>query len=67
MLMTVIVVSSNEIDNILTIFNSLHLRLQFTMEIGDNIINFLDLTIIINQKENQNLIGFTSLFFRNII
>ncbi|KYN15805.1 hypothetical protein ALC57_11960 [Trachymyrmex cornetzi] len=36
------------IECTLTTFNSLHPRLQFTLEIGGNSINFLDLTIINN-------------------
>ena len=41
---------SEYIDDTLTIFNSLHTRLQFTMEVGDNRLNFLDTTLIIDNK-----------------
>ena len=45
---------SESIDDILDIFNSLHTRLQFTMEVDiDGKINFLDTMLII---EEQNLI-----------
>ena len=43
-------VPSSEIHKILTNFNSWHPKLQFTMEVVGNRINFLDLTIIINEK-----------------
>jgi len=46
----VLALSFENIDNIiLTIFNSLYTRLQFTMEISfDNRLNFLDTTLIID-------------------
>ena len=39
---------SDSIDDILGIFNSLHTRLQFTMEVGN--INFLDTMLIIDER-----------------
>ena len=38
------------IDFILTTFNSFHSRLQFTLEIGGNSINFSDVNIINNNN-----------------
>jgi len=35
--------------NFFNTFNSLHPRLQFTLEIGDNKLNFLDVTLINNK------------------
>jgi len=39
--------SDKDIDNFLQFINSLHNRIKFTVEIGDNSINFLDLSILI--------------------
>jgi len=39
-------VPRHKINDILTIFNSLHSRLQFTLEIGGNKLDFLDVTLI---------------------
>jgi len=39
----------NEFFN--TTFNSLHPRLQFTLEIGDNKLNFLNVTLINNKEK----------------
>ena len=36
------------VKTVLEVFNSFHHRLQFTVEIGPNRINFLDTTVIIN-------------------
>ena len=44
----VMVIPSDMIDFILTIFNLFHPRLQFVLEIGGNNINFLDVIIINN-------------------
>ncbi|KAG5344029.1 GTD2A protein, partial [Acromyrmex charruanus] len=44
----VMAVPSDMIDLIMTTFNSFHLRLQLTLEMGDNSINFFDVTIINN-------------------
>lgn len=41
-------IPKNLIDLTLSTFNSLHSRLQFTVEIGGDSINFLDVTIIKN-------------------
>ena len=42
----ILVAPHNSINNILNIFNSLHTRIQFTMEIGnDKRLNFLDIII----------------------
>jgi len=47
----VLALPSENIDDTLTIFNSLHTRLQFTIEVGiDNRLNFLDTILIINNK-----------------
>jgi len=46
----VMAVLSNMIDFILTTFNSFHPRLQFTLKVGSNSINFLDVTIINNNN-----------------
>jgi hypothetical protein len=48
----VMAVPNNLTDFILLTFNSFHPRLQFTIEIGGDIINFLDITII---KKNNGL------------
>jgi len=37
------------IDSVLTTFNSFHARLQFTMKMGGDKLNFLDVTLIRNQ------------------
>jgi len=34
------------LNNLLLTFNSFHLRLKFNMEIGGDVLNFLDLTLI---------------------
>jgi len=34
------------LEHLLLMFNSFHPRLKFTMEIGDNTLNFLDLLLI---------------------
>ncbi|XP_018376444.1 PREDICTED: uncharacterized protein LOC108769756, partial [Trachymyrmex cornetzi] len=39
----------DSIDHVLTVFNSFHERLQFTLENGVDKINFLDLTLIKNK------------------
>jgi len=44
-------VSVSKMDSFLNAFNSFHSRLQFTMEVGDNWLNFLDVSIII--KDNH--------------
>ena len=47
-------VPNNLIERTLEIFNSIHPRLQFTMEIGiDNKLNFLDVSLLLN---HENLI-----------
>jgi len=47
----VLALLSEYIDDTLTIFNSLYTRLQFTMEVdNDNRLNFLDTTLIIDNK-----------------
>ena len=44
-------VPNDKVDHILEIFNSIHPRLQFTMEIGVNDkLNFLDVTLILNNE-----------------
>jgi len=45
-------ISADSLEITLNIFNSLHLRLQFTAEIGGKMLNFLDITII---KNNNHL------------
>lgn len=51
----VLAVPSSMLNNVLTTFNSFHSRLQFTMKEGnDNRLNFLDVTIMVN----NNLIKF---------
>jgi hypothetical protein len=48
-------VPEDQINNVLTAFNSFHHKLQFTSEIeSENKINFLDLTIIKN-KDNEEI------------
>ena len=48
----ILAVPSDSIDNILGIFNSLHTRLQFTMEDGtDGKISFLDTMLIIDERK----------------
>jgi len=49
----VLAVPTSKIDSVFKKFNSIHPKLQFTIEIGNNSINFLDVTIII--KDNQIL------------
>jgi len=44
-------VPKTTIDSVLTTFNSFHLRIQFTMEIGGDKLNFLDVTLIRNQDK----------------
>ncbi|KYN01716.1 hypothetical protein ALC62_07490 [Cyphomyrmex costatus] len=44
-------VGGSEIDSFFKAFNSFHPRLQFTLEIGTNSLNFLDISIII--KDNN--------------
>lgn len=41
---------SDQFHSVLQCFNSYHSRLQFTMEIGGNTLNFLDITIIKNNN-----------------
>ena len=44
-------IPSNNIDDTLNIFNSLHTRLQFTMEVSiDDRLNFLDMILIIDSQ-----------------
>jgi len=43
------VASTLKIDSVFNKFNSIHPRLQFTIEIGKSSINFLDTTIIIKK------------------
>jgi len=43
---------ADSVNDILKTFNSFHPRLQFTLEIGEDKLNFLDVTII---KSNANL------------
>jgi len=40
------------INSVFKKFNSIHSKLQFTIKIGKNSINFLDTTIIIKDKKN---------------
>jgi len=40
------VIPSDSINNILNIFNNFHPRLKFTLEVGDDRFNFLDVTIM---------------------
>jgi len=47
-------VPSVNTDSVLNIFNSFHSRIQFTMEMGGNKLNFLDVTLI----KNGNTIDF---------
>jgi len=49
-----IAVHQTQLDRFLDIFNSFHLRIQFTMEIGGKRLNFLDVIII----NNNNTIEF---------
>jgi len=44
-------VHRTQLDKLLNIFNSFHPRIQFTMEIGGNILNFLDVTLIKNNNK----------------
>jgi len=44
-------VHHTQIHRLLNIFNSFHPRIQFTIEIGGNILNFLDITLIKNNKK----------------
>ena len=39
-----------QIDNFLNMLNSVYPRLQFTIKVGDNKINFLDITILIHNE-----------------
>jgi len=43
-------IPSDSVEKILNIFNGLHSRLQFTAEIGEELLNFLDVTIIKNKN-----------------
>jgi len=47
----VMAVPTTEIDHVFSAFNSFHPRIQFTIEIGHNMINFLDTTIIIKNNK----------------
>jgi len=47
----VLAVPTSKIDLVFNKFNSIHERLQFTIEIGKSSINFLDITIIIENKK----------------
>jgi len=47
----IMAVPTSKIDFIFKSFNSIHSRLQFTIEIGHNTINFLDTTIITKNKK----------------
>jgi len=47
----VLAVPTSKIDFVFKKFNSIHPKLQFTIEIGKNSINFLDTTIIIKDKK----------------
>src|SRR5436190_7280107 len=45
-------VPNSHVEHILEIFNSIHPRLQFTMEIGiDDTLNFLDVTLILDKEQ----------------
>jgi len=44
-------VHRTQIDRLLNIFNSFHPRIQFTIEIRGNFLNFLDITLIKNNKK----------------
>jgi len=46
-------ISADSLELTLKIFNGLHRRLQFTAEIGGEMLNFLDLTIIKNKNNNH--------------
>jgi len=48
----------SSVNDILRVFNNFHLRLPFTVEIGGNQLNFLDVTII--KTNNLNLIDTTN-------
>jgi len=55
MLTTHLSAPNKYLNNILTVFNSLHTRLQFTMEISNvNSISFLDITLIVDNKNIFN-------------
>jgi len=47
----VIIVPTSKINFVFKKFNSIHPRLQFTIKIGHNTINFLDTTIIVKNKK----------------
>jgi len=47
----VMAIPSDSINKTLNTFNNLHPRLQFTLEMGGDKINFLDVTIIKNNKK----------------
>jgi len=47
----------NSVKKILNIFNGLHPRLQFTVEIGGKLLNFLDVTIIRNKNCRIQLVS----------
>ncbi|XP_018347291.1 PREDICTED: uncharacterized protein LOC108751554 [Trachymyrmex septentrionalis] len=44
-------VHPSQIDRLLKHFNSFHPRLQFTVERGGNAINFLDITVLVNENQ----------------
>ncbi|XP_018366339.1 PREDICTED: uncharacterized protein LOC108763331 [Trachymyrmex cornetzi] len=48
----VLCIPNEEVDTILEKFNAFHPRLQFTLEVGGNSINFLDTTIILRNGIN---------------
>jgi len=50
----------SSVSIIFNIFNSQHPRLQFTMEVGDDRLNFLDVTVI---RDNE-LIEFNCIISR---
>jgi len=47
-----IAVPAFSVNGILNVFNEFHLRLQFTLELGGNKLNFLDITLL---KINNSL------------
>jgi len=59
----VIAVPTAEIDYVFSAFNSFHPRIQFTIEIGYNVINFWTPLLLLRITKSFST-GFTNLLFR---
>lgn len=65
---SVLCVDASKIGTFLNAFNSIHSRLELTLEIeNDNKLNFLDLTLIKANEGTLLLIGIENHFFQNVL